>query len=76
MNLTTLGIDLAKSSFSLVGMNKYGKVVLRKTFKRTQLLSFIAQCPPCLIGMEACGGAHYWGRECSKLGHKISRSAK
>lgn len=71
MNLTTLGIDLAKSSFSVVGMDKHGKVVLRKTLKRSQLLPFIAQCPPCLIGMEACGGAHYWGRECEKLGHRV-----
>ena len=71
MNLTTLGIDLAKTSFSLVGMDKHGKVILRKTLKRAQLLTFIAQCPPCLIGMEACSGAHYWGREFSKLGHKV-----
>jgi transposase len=63
MNLTTLGIDLAKTSFSLIGMDQQGKVVLRKTLKRAQLLPFIAQCPASLIGMEACSGAHYWGRE-------------
>lgn len=71
MNLTTLGIDLAKTSFSLVGMDQHGKVILRKTLKRTQLLPFVAQCPPCLIGMEACSGAHYWGREFNKLGHQV-----
>jgi transposase len=71
MNLTTLGIDLAKNSFSLVGMDKYGKVILRKTLKRPQVLPFMAQCPPCLIGMEACSGAHYWAREFTKLGHRI-----
>ena len=71
MNLTTLGIDLAKTSFSLVGMDKHGKVILRKTLKRAQLLPFIAQCSPCLIGMEACSGAHYWGREFRKLGHTV-----
>lgn len=71
MNITTLGIDLAKNSFSIVGMNEHGKVVLRKTLTRAKLLAFIAQCPPCLIGMEACSGAHYWGREFSKLGHRI-----
>jgi len=71
MNLTTLGIDLAKNSFSLVGMDKHGKIVLRKTLKRTQVLPFIAQCSPCLIGMEACSGAHYWGREFTKLEHKV-----
>lgn len=71
MNLTTLGIDLAKTSFSLVGMDQHGKVILRKTLKRAQLLSFVAQCPTCLIGMEACSGAHYWAREFTKLGHKV-----
>jgi transposase len=71
MNITTIGIDLAKNSFSIVGMNEHGKVVLRKTLTRNKLLAFIAQCPPCLIGMEACSGAHYWGREFSKLGHRI-----
>ena len=71
MNITTLGIDLAKNSFSLVGMDKHGKVVLRKTLRRNKLLPFIAQCPPCLIGMEACSGAHYWGREFQKLGHQV-----
>ncbi len=71
MNLKALGIDLAKTSFSLVSMDQHGKVVLRKTLKRTQLLPFIAQCPTCLIGMEACSGAHYWGREFTRLGHKV-----
>lgn len=71
MNLTTLGIDLAKTSFSLVGMDQHGKVVLRKTLKRAQLLPFVAQCPSCLIGMEACSGAHYWGREFRALGHRV-----
>jgi transposase len=70
MNITTIGIDLAKTSFSLVGTNKHGKVVLRKTLSRNKLMSFIAQCPPCLIGLEACSGAHYWAREFEKLGHE------
>lgn len=72
MNITTIGIDLAKTSFSLVGMNEHGKVVMRKTLSRSKLLPFIAQCPPCLIGMEACSGSHYWGREFSKLGHQVA----
>ena len=71
MNITTIGIDLAKNSFSIVGMDKYGKVVLRKTLSRKKLLSFIAQCPSCLISMEACSGAHYWGREFQRLGHQV-----
>jgi transposase len=71
MNITTIGIDLAKTSFSLVGTDKHGKVVLRKTVNRGKLLSAIAQCPPCLIGLEACSGAHYWAREFEKLGHQV-----
>ena len=71
MNITTLGIDLAKNNFSLVGMNKHGKIVLRKSLSRTKLLRFIANCPPCLIGMEACSGAHYWSREFHKLGPRV-----
>lgn len=71
MNITTLGIDLAKNSFSIVGMDKHGKIVCRKTLSRKKVLPFIANCPPCLIGMEACSGAHYWARECEKLGHRV-----
>lgn len=71
MDTTTIGIDLAKSTFSLVGMDTVGNVTFRKTLSRKKLLPFIANCAPCLIGMEACSGAHYWGREFSKLGHRI-----
>lgn len=71
-NLTTIGIDLAKTSFSLVGMDKHGKILFKKTLPRKKLLAFIATCPVCLIGMEACSGAHYWGREFRKLGHHIA----
>lgn len=71
MNITTIGIDLAKTSFSLVGTDKHSKIVLRKTVNRGKLLPFIAQCPPCLIGLEACSGAHYWAREFGKLGHQV-----
>jgi transposase len=71
MDITTIGIDLAKTSFSLVGTDKHGKIVLRKTVNRGKLLSVIAQCPPCLIGLEVCSGAHYWAREFEKLGHQV-----
>jgi len=47
------------------------KAVLRKQLRRNQLLSFFAMLPPCLIGMEACGGAHHWARELQKLGHTV-----
>jgi transposase len=71
MNITTIGIDLAKTSFSLVGSDKHGKIVLRKTLSRNKLRPFIAQCPPCMIGLEACSGAHYWAREFELLGHRV-----
>ena len=69
MNVTTIGIDLAKTVFSIHGTNQHGKVVVRKRLNRPKLLAFFAQLPPCLIGMEACSGAHYWARELSRLGH-------
>ena len=69
MKSLTLGIDLAKNVFSLHGVNQSGKTIIRKTVKRQQLLSEIAQLPPALIGLEACSGAHYWAQELIKLGH-------
>ena len=70
MNVTTIGIDLAKNSFSLHGVDTRGKTVFRKTLSRAKLLPFLVQQPPCLVGMEACSGAHYWAREIGKLGHE------
>ena len=69
--LKVLGIDLAKQSFQLHGVDDQGHVVLRKKLNRNQLLAFIANLPTCLIGIEACGGAHYWVREFTKLGHEV-----
>ena len=69
--ITTVGIDLAKSTFSLHGVDAHGKTVLRKTLSRNKLLPFMAQLPPCLVGMEACSGAHHWARELQKHGHRI-----
>lgn len=71
MYVTTIGIDLAKSSFSVHGVDGHGKAMFRKTLSRSRLLPFLAQQPPSLIGMEACSGAHYWGRELRKLGHRV-----
>jgi transposase len=71
MQITTLGIDLAKSVFSLHGCDANGKAVLRKQLRREQLLRFIANLPRCTVAMEACGGAHYWAREMAKLGHQV-----
>ena len=71
MNVTTLGIDLAKNIFQLHGVNAHGKVVLQKRVSRSKLRETIAQLPPCVIGMEACASAHYWAREFQQLGHTV-----
>lgn len=71
MNVTTLGIDLAKNVFRLHGVDGQGRTVVDRELRRRQLLPFIARLTPCLVGMEACGGAHYWAREIAKLGHEV-----
>lgn len=69
--VTTVGIDLAKSVFSLHGVDGAGRVVLRRTVRRDQLVEVVAGLPPCLIGMEACSGAHEWGRRFQEHGHTV-----
>jgi transposase len=72
MNLvSTLGIDLAKNTFSVHGVSVTGAVALRRTVTRAQLPELVAQLPPCLIGMEACTGAHEWARRFSRFGHTV-----
>ena len=71
MQVTTIGLDIAKSSFQIHGADACGKVVLRKRLRRGKLLEFFANLPRCRVGMEACGGAHYWARELTKLGHEV-----
>ena len=71
MKITTVGIDLAKALFQVHGVDERGKAVLRKQLKRKEVLSFFANLEPCLIGMEACGSAHYWARKLSELGHTV-----
>ena len=71
MQITTLGIDVAKHLFQLHGVDTHGNVVLTKRLSRAKVQPFIAQLPPCLIGMEASGGTHYWAREFTKLGHTV-----
>src|SRR5215813_5558537 len=68
---TVLGIDLAKRVFHLVGMDDAGHVVLKKRLTREALLPFLAQFSPVVIGMEACGGAHYWARQFRAYGHTV-----
>jgi transposase len=71
MNVTTLGIDLAKNVFQLHGVDVRGRVMLRKRLTRQQLPRVLANLPRCLVAMEACAGAHYWAREIRKLGHEV-----
>jgi transposase len=68
---TVLGVDLAKRVFHLVGMDDAGNIVLRKRLTREALMPYIAQLPPMIIGMEACGGAHYWARRFRAHGHTV-----
>lgn len=71
MKITTVGIDLAKNVFQVHGVDERGKAVLRKQLKRREVVSFFANLEPCLIGMEACGGAHYWARKLAQFGHTV-----
>jgi transposase len=69
--LSVVGIDLAKRVFHVAGMDDKGKIMLRKRLTREALLPFLAQLAPVLIGMEACGGAHYWARRLREHGHTV-----
>lgn len=76
MSIITVGIDLAKNVFAVHGVDDNGKPVLVKPkVTREQLLSLIAQLPPCLIGMEACSGAHHWARQFRQYGHTVKLMA-
>ena len=71
MNIKALGIDIAKNVFELHGVDQNGKTVLKKRVSRNKLPEIIAQLPACLIGIEACGGSHYWGRKFKAMGHDV-----
>ena len=70
MQITTVGLDLAKHVFQVHAIDAEGVVVLRKALRRAQVLPFFAKLAPCLIGLEACGTSHYWARELIRLGHE------
>lgn len=74
-NVTTIGIDLAKQSFSVHGVDAAGAVVLRKTVSRARLAVLLAEQPRCLIGLEACSGAHEWARRFRSFGHTVKLMA-
>ena len=69
MNITTIGVDLAKQVFAIHGVDHHGKAVLRQTLRREQMVPFFTRLQPCLVAMEACGSAHYWARKLASLGH-------
>lgn len=70
-DVTRIGLDLAKSIFQVHGVNADEVVTVRRSLRRSQVLAWFGKLPPCLIGMEACAGAHYWARELGKLGHTV-----
>jgi transposase len=71
MQITTIGLDIAKNVFQVHGIDASEQVVVRKQLRRGQVLDFFKALPPCLVGMEACATAHYWARELTKLGHQV-----
>ena len=71
MKVSTIGLDIAKSIFQVHAIDAADKVVAAKTIRRPQVLAFFAKCEPCLVGIEACGSAHFWAREIGKLGHTV-----
>ncbi len=71
MQVTTIGIDLAKNVFQVHGITKDEEVLFNRPLRRAQLLPFFSKLEPCLIGMEACSGAHHWARELTELGHDV-----
>ena len=71
MQVSTIGLDLAKRVFQVHGINTDGAIVLRKRLRRSEVLKFFSMVPGCLIGIEACATAHHWARELSRLGHQV-----
>src|ERR1700716_4194752 len=71
MQITTIGIDIAKNVFQVHGIDAKEKVVARKQLRRSRVITFFKALPPCLIGMEACATAHYWARELTRPGHEV-----
>jgi len=71
MEISTIGLDLAKSIFQVHAVGEDGKAVVRKSLRRSQVLPFFGKLRPCLVGMEACGTSHHWARELAVLGHEV-----
>jgi transposase len=71
MQVTTVGLDIAKHVFQVHGIGDAGQVLIRRQLRRGELIGYFRRLPPCLIGMEACSTAHFWAREIGKLGHAV-----
>ena len=71
MEITTIGLDIAKRVFQAHGADASGKGQLRRKLQRADVLTFFASLPPCLVGIEACSTAHHWAREIRALGHEV-----
>ena len=71
MDVTTVGVDLAKQVFQVHGVSERGSVLIRKQLKRAQVERFFATLAPCLVGMEACASAHHWARRIQAYGHTV-----
>lgn len=69
--ITTMGLDLAKQIFQIHGGDAEGNVIINRKLRRAEVLRFFEKTPPCLVGIEACGSAHYWAREIAALGHDV-----
>lgn len=71
MQITTIGLDLAKYVFQVHGADADGAPVFNRKLRRAEVLRFFEKQPACLVGLEACGGSHYWAREIAALGHEV-----
>jgi transposase len=71
MEITTIGLDIAKRVFQAHGVDARGRVAVRRRLQRSEVIAFFAGLPPCLVGIEACGTAHHWAREIAALGHEV-----
>ena len=71
MNVSVIGLDLAKRIFHIIGLNQQGRKILKKKLRRAEMLTYFANLTPCTIAMEACASSHYWARELNKLGHQV-----
>lgn len=71
MTITTIGLDIAKNVFQVHGVAADGQVIVRRQLRRTQVLEFFSKLSPCLVGLEACSGAHHWARQMTAIGHEV-----